>query len=127
LSVLSAGSETIERTEHGVSWLTTISDAGSTPAASTIYLAERDRSARRLLQTTHEPCHGTTFKSCRKSPKIIRAFQPLRVLRRCNNEAGGNQAMTSSYPVIYERGDDGTVSAYAPELQPGAVVSTGRD
>jgi len=33
--------------------------------------------------------------------------------------------MTSSYPVIYERGDDGTVSAYAPELQPGAVVSTG--
>jgi hypothetical protein len=35
--------------------------------------------------------------------------------------------MTSSYPVIYERGDDGTVSAYAPELQPGAVVSTGRD
>lgn len=35
--------------------------------------------------------------------------------------------MTSSYPVIYERGDDGSVSAYAPELQPGAVVSTGRD
>lgn len=35
--------------------------------------------------------------------------------------------MTSSYLVIYERGDDGTISAYAPELQPGAVVSTGRD
>ena len=35
--------------------------------------------------------------------------------------------MTSSYLVIYERGEDGTVSAYAPELQPGAVVSTGRD
>jgi predicted RNase H-like HicB family nuclease len=35
--------------------------------------------------------------------------------------------MISSYLVIYERGDDGTVSAYAPELQPGAVVSTGRD
>ncbi|MGA8110619.1 MAG: type II toxin-antitoxin system HicB family antitoxin [Acidobacteriaceae bacterium] len=35
--------------------------------------------------------------------------------------------MTTSFLVIYERGDDGTVSAYAPELQPGAVVSTGRD
>lgn len=35
--------------------------------------------------------------------------------------------MTNSYLVIYERGDDGTVSAYAPELQPGAVLSTGRD
>ena len=36
LSVLSARSETIRnRTEHGLSWLTTISDAGSTPAAST--------------------------------------------------------------------------------------------
>jgi predicted RNase H-like HicB family nuclease len=35
--------------------------------------------------------------------------------------------MTSSYLVIYERGDDGTISAYAPELQPGAVISTGRD
>jgi predicted RNase H-like HicB family nuclease len=35
--------------------------------------------------------------------------------------------MTSSYLVIYERAEDGTVSAYAPELQPGAVISTGRD
>jgi predicted RNase H-like HicB family nuclease len=35
--------------------------------------------------------------------------------------------MTNSYLVIYERGDDGTISAYAPELQPGAVISTGRD
>jgi predicted RNase H-like HicB family nuclease len=35
--------------------------------------------------------------------------------------------MTNSYLVIYERADDGTVSAYAPELQPGAVISTGRD
>jgi len=35
--------------------------------------------------------------------------------------------MTNAYLVIYERGDDGTVSAYAPELQPGAVISTGRD
>jgi predicted RNase H-like HicB family nuclease len=34
--------------------------------------------------------------------------------------------MTSSYLVIYERGE-GTVSAYAPELQLGAVISTGRD
>jgi hypothetical protein len=32
--------------------------------------------------------------------------------------------MTSSYLVLYERGDDGTVSVFAPELQPGAVVST---
>jgi predicted RNase H-like HicB family nuclease len=35
--------------------------------------------------------------------------------------------MTTSCLVIYERPDDGTVSAYAPELQPGAVISTGRD
>ena len=35
--------------------------------------------------------------------------------------------MTNTYLVIYERAEDGTVSAYAPELQPGAVVSTGRD
>jgi predicted RNase H-like HicB family nuclease len=35
--------------------------------------------------------------------------------------------MTSSYLVIDEEGDDGTIRAYAPELQPGAVVSTGRD
>ncbi len=35
--------------------------------------------------------------------------------------------MTGNYLVIYERGEDGTVSAYAPELQPGAVVSTGND
>jgi predicted RNase H-like HicB family nuclease len=35
--------------------------------------------------------------------------------------------MTTSCLVIYERPDNGTVSAYAPELQPGAVVSTGRD
>lgn len=35
--------------------------------------------------------------------------------------------MSNSYLVIYERGDDGTVSACAPELQPGAVVSTGSD
>jgi predicted RNase H-like HicB family nuclease len=35
--------------------------------------------------------------------------------------------MNNSYLVIYERADDGTVSAYAPELQPGAVVSTGKN
>lgn len=29
--------------------------------------------------------------------------------------------------VIYERAEDGTVSAYAPELQPGVVASTGKD
>jgi predicted RNase H-like HicB family nuclease len=33
--------------------------------------------------------------------------------------------MTHSYLVIYERAEDGTVSAYAPELQPGGVISTG--
>lgn len=33
--------------------------------------------------------------------------------------------MSNSYLVIYERGEDGTVSAYAPELQPGGVISTG--
>ena len=37
LSVLSAVSESNRnRTQHGLSWLTAISDAGSTPAASTI-------------------------------------------------------------------------------------------
>jgi predicted RNase H-like HicB family nuclease len=35
--------------------------------------------------------------------------------------------MTGSFLVIYENAEDGTVSAYAPELQPGVVVSTGRD
>jgi hypothetical protein len=36
LSVLSVSGETIRNwTEHGFSWLTMISDAGSTPAAST--------------------------------------------------------------------------------------------
>ena len=35
--------------------------------------------------------------------------------------------MTNSYLVLYERAEDGTVSAYAPELQPGLVISTGRD
>ena len=35
--------------------------------------------------------------------------------------------MTNSYLVIYERADDGTISAMRPQLQPGAVVSTGRD
>jgi hypothetical protein len=40
LSALSAGSETTERTEHGVSLLSSISDAGSTPAASTILLSQ---------------------------------------------------------------------------------------
>ncbi|HEX3662859.1 MAG TPA: type II toxin-antitoxin system HicB family antitoxin [Acidobacteriaceae bacterium] len=35
--------------------------------------------------------------------------------------------MTSNYLVLYERGEDGTISAWAPELQPGAVVSTGKD
>ncbi len=33
--------------------------------------------------------------------------------------------MSNSYLVIYERGEDGTVSASAPELQPGGVISTG--
>lgn len=33
--------------------------------------------------------------------------------------------MSNSYLVIYERAEDGTVSAYAPELQPGGVISTG--
>lgn len=35
--------------------------------------------------------------------------------------------MIKSYLVIYEPGDDGSISASAPELQPGAVLSTGRD
>ena len=35
--------------------------------------------------------------------------------------------MNSNFLVIYERGEDGTISAWAPELQPGAVISTGKD
>ena len=31
------------------------------------------------------------------------------------------------YLVIYEQADDGGFTAYAPELQPGTVVSTGKD
>lgn len=33
--------------------------------------------------------------------------------------------MANRYLVIYERAEDGTVSAFAPELQPGGVISTG--
>jgi hypothetical protein len=42
------------RTEHGLSWLTAISDAGSTPAASTICKDNRiiDRFAYGLLMAT---------------------------------------------------------------------------
>jgi predicted RNase H-like HicB family nuclease len=69
---------------------------------------------------------GHRIRSCRNAYDNLRALA-LRTSWRCNNEAGGNQVMTSSYLVICERGEDGTVSAYAPELQPGAVVSTGRD
>jgi len=35
--------------------------------------------------------------------------------------------MKHNYLVIYEQADDGSITAYAPELQPGAVVSTGKD
>ncbi|HZD47740.1 MAG TPA: type II toxin-antitoxin system HicB family antitoxin [Silvibacterium sp.] len=35
--------------------------------------------------------------------------------------------MKHNYLVIYEQAEDGSVSAYAPELQPGAVVSSGKD
>lgn len=35
--------------------------------------------------------------------------------------------MKHKYLVIYEQAEDGSVSAYAPELQPGTVVSTGKD
>ena len=31
------------------------------------------------------------------------------------------------YLVIYEQAEDGSISAYAPELQPGAVASSGKD
>lgn len=33
----------------------------------------------------------------------------------------------SRYLVIYEQAEDGSISAYAPELQPGAVATTGKD
>ena len=35
--------------------------------------------------------------------------------------------MKHNYLVIYEQAEDGSVSAYAPELQPGAVASSGKD
>lgn len=35
--------------------------------------------------------------------------------------------MKHNYLVIYEDAEDGSVSAYAPELQPGVVASTGKD
>jgi predicted RNase H-like HicB family nuclease len=35
--------------------------------------------------------------------------------------------MKHNYLVIYEEAEDGSVSAYVPELQPGAVASSGRD
>ena len=35
--------------------------------------------------------------------------------------------MKHNYLIIYEQSEDGSITAYAPELQPGAVVSTGKD
>jgi predicted RNase H-like HicB family nuclease len=35
--------------------------------------------------------------------------------------------MKHNYLVIYEEAEDGSVSAYAPELQPGVVATTGKD
>ena len=35
--------------------------------------------------------------------------------------------MKHNYLVIYEQAEDGSITAYAPELQPGVVVSTGKD
>lgn len=35
--------------------------------------------------------------------------------------------MKHNYLVIYEQAHDGSISAYAPELQPGAVASSGQD
>lgn len=35
--------------------------------------------------------------------------------------------MKHNYLIIYEQAEDGSITAHAPELQPGAVVSTGRD
>jgi predicted RNase H-like HicB family nuclease len=35
--------------------------------------------------------------------------------------------MKHNYLVIYEQAEDGSVSAYAPELQPGVVASSGKD
>lgn len=35
--------------------------------------------------------------------------------------------MKHNYLVIYERAEDGSISAYAPELQPGVVASSGKD
>lgn len=35
--------------------------------------------------------------------------------------------MKHNYLVIYEEADDGSVSAYVPELQPGVVASSGKD
>lgn len=35
--------------------------------------------------------------------------------------------MKHTYLVLYEQAEDGSVSAYAPELQPGVVVSSGKD
>lgn len=35
--------------------------------------------------------------------------------------------MKHNYLVIYEQAEDGSISAYAPELQPGVVASTGKN
>lgn len=35
--------------------------------------------------------------------------------------------MKHNYLVIYEQAEDGSISAYAPELQPGVVASSGKD
>jgi hypothetical protein len=68
LSVLSAWGENMRnRTQHGLSWLTAISDAGSTPAASTnifrfdslvfsaLYLTVVVNSCHKSLPTVRQP------------------------------------------------------------------------
>ena len=66
------------RTEHGFSWLTAISDAGSTPAASTIYniLASNRTPGRRALTTASGPTGpighklSGSFSNDRCSPRV---------------------------------------------------------
>jgi len=66
-------------------------------------------------------------KKASSSSLFIRQVTTYQGLTLCHNVAVRDREMTTSYLVLYEQADDGTISGYAPELQPGVVVSTSRN
>src|SRR5580692_2290582 len=88
------------RTEHGLSWLTAISDAGSTPAASTIP---------KILSFLHLPIR--TKKSGRfcdrfvpilyQGHKASRFFDPFQRSSKTPAEVGGPHGFVRLHPSLF--------------------------